>query len=140
MVDEHQGLVASAIDESEPVPARTRNELVVEAALLLPNLLKLLVGLVADPRIPTRKKVLVAAAVIYVASPVDLIPDFVVGIGYLDDIVIVAVALDNLMSGVEEAIVLEHWDGSIDSLDLIRSVFAWGAEIVPSVIRRILPT
>jgi uncharacterized membrane protein YkvA (DUF1232 family) len=139
MADEHDAFVASAIDDTDPVPARTWSEISVEAALLLPNLFKLLVGLLADPRISTRKKVLVAAAVVYVASPVDLIPDFVAGIGYLDDIVLVAVVLDNLMSGVDEAIVLEHWDGSIDSLDLVRSAFAWGAEIVPSIFRRILP-
>lgn len=139
MADEHDVFVASAIDESDPVAARTWDELVLEAALLLPNLFKLLVGLLADPRIPTRKKMLVATAVLYVASPVDLIPDFVVGVGYLDDIVLVAVVLDNLMSGVDEAIVIEHWDGSIDSLDLIRSAFAWGAEIVPTIIRKVLP-
>ncbi|MGI9583991.1 MAG: YkvA family protein [Acidimicrobiia bacterium] len=139
MADEHQAFVASAIDESEPVAARTWEELVLEAALLLPNLFKLLVGLLSDPRIPTRKKVLVATAVLYVASPVDLIPDFVVGVGYLDDIVLLAVVLDNLMSGVDEAIVIEHWDGTIDSLDLVRSAFAWGAEIVPNTIRKILP-
>jgi uncharacterized membrane protein YkvA (DUF1232 family) len=128
-----------AIDDSSPVARRTWHEVSLEAALLLPNLVKLLVRLLADPRVPLRRKVFVGAVIAYVVSPVDLIPDFVIGLGHLDDIVLVSLAVDHLMTGTDEAVVLEHWDGSIDGLDLVRSVFAWGAEIVPSLFSRVLP-
>ena len=111
----------------------------MEAALLLPNLTKLLVRLIGDDRVPLRRKVFVGAVLGYVVSPIDLIPDFIVGIGHLDDIVLVSLAIDHLMSGTSEDVVLEHWDGSVDALDLVRSVFAWGAEIVPGIFRRMLP-
>jgi uncharacterized membrane protein YkvA (DUF1232 family) len=75
----------------------------------------------------------------YVVSPIDLIPDFVVGLGRIDDIVLVSVALDQMLNGPEADLVLEHWDGSIDALDLVRSVVAWGVEIVPSTLTRMLP-
>jgi uncharacterized membrane protein YkvA (DUF1232 family) len=42
-----------------------------------------------DPRVPRKAKVLMAAAVAYFASPIDLIPDFIPVLGYLDDAVIV---------------------------------------------------
>ena len=129
----------SAIDESPPVPRRTYGDLALEAALLLPNLTKLLGRLLVDDRVPLRRKVFVGAVLAYVVSPIDLIPDFIVGIGHLDDIVLVSLAVDQLMTGTSEDVVLEHWDGSVDALDLVRSVFAWGAEIVPSVFRRMLP-
>ena len=121
-----------------PPPARTWNEVALEAALLLPNVMKLLARLMADRRISTRRKVLIGAVAAYVVAPVDLIPDFVVGIGHLDDVVLVSLAVDHLLSGTDEAIVREHWDGSRDALDLVRSVFAWGAEIVPSVFSRMM--
>ena len=127
------------IDRLVPPPRRTRGEVVAEAILLIPNLVKLLTRLVADPRVSTRRKVFLGAVLVYVVSPVDLIPDFVIGLGHLDDLVLLALAIDHLMSGVDEAIVLEHWDGSIDGLDLVRSTFTWGAEIVPSLLSRMLP-
>jgi len=66
-----------------------------------------------------------------VISPIDLIPDFIVGFGKLDDIILLSLAIDYLMTGFDQSIVEEHWDGSIDALDLIRSLFRWGAEVVP---------
>jgi uncharacterized membrane protein YkvA (DUF1232 family) len=128
------------VDRSLPVPARAWNEVALEAALLLPNLLKLLTRLMRDPRVPIRKKAFIGAVMAYVVSPIDLIPDFVVGLGKLDDIILVSLAVDHLMNGSEEAIVLEHWDGTIDALDLVRSIFAWGAEIIPPAVRKFLPT
>ena len=110
----------------------------MEAALLIPNLVKLLLRLMRDPRVPIRRKVLVGAVLVYVISPIDLIPDFVVGFGKLDDIVVLSVALNHLMAGAESRIVEEHWDGSIDSLDLVRSIVRWGAEIVPGL-DKVLP-
>ena len=101
--------------------------------------MKLLARLMTDRRISTRHKVLVGAVAAYVVAPIDLIPDFVIGIGHLDDVVLVSLAIDHLLSGTDEAIVREHWDGSRDALDLVRSVFAWGAEIVPSVFSKMLP-
>lgn len=128
------------VDRSLPVPARAWNEVALEAALLLPNLLKLLTRLMRDPRVPIRKKAFIGAVMAYVVSPIDLIPDFVVGLGRLDDIILVSLAIDHLMNGSEENIVLEHWDGTIDALDLVRSIFAWGAEIIPPSVRKFLPT
>ncbi len=128
-----------AIDDATPVEARSRQELVIEAAMLLPNVVKLLSRMLRDRRVPMRRKVLIGAVLAYVISPVDLIPDFVVGIGRLDDLVLVSLAIDHLMSGVDEDIVRMYWDGTEDGLDLIRSVFAWGAAIIPDGIRRLLP-
>lgn len=127
------------VDRRHPVQPRAWREVALEAALLLPNLLKLLTRLMRDPRVPIRRKVFIGAVLAYVASPIDLIPDFVVGLGRLDDIVLVSVAVDHLMSGSGQAVVLEHWDGTIDALDLVRSVFAWGAEIIPASVRKFLP-
>lgn len=50
-------------------------------------------GLLRDHRVPTWTKVIVPlAAALYVASPVDLIPDFILGLGQVDDLGVVAVA------------------------------------------------
>jgi uncharacterized membrane protein YkvA (DUF1232 family) len=46
-----------------------------------------------DPRVPWYAKALAAATAAYALSPIDLIPDFIPVIGYLDDLVIVPVAI-----------------------------------------------
>ena len=127
------------IDDTMPPPPRSRQELAVEAILLLPNMVKLLMRLMRDRRVSMRSKALIGAVVVYVISPVDLIPDFVIGIGRLDDVVLVSLAIDHLMSGADEAIVREHWDGTEDGLDLIRSAFGWAASIIPDSVRSLFP-
>lgn len=127
------------IDQRVPAPPRTYGELALEAALLIPNLVKLITRLLRDPRVPIKRKVALGLVLGYVVSPIDLIPDFVIGLGRIDDIVLISVALDQMLNGPEAHLVIEHWDGSIDSLDLVRSVVAWGVEIVPSVVSRMLP-
>lgn len=46
-----------------------------------------------DPRVPWYAKVLAAAVVAYAFSPVDLIPDFIPVLGYLDDLVLVPLGI-----------------------------------------------
>ena len=139
MYDEKPLRPVEALDTSEPVPPRSWNDIVSEVILLLPNLVKLLTRLMRDPRVPIRRKLLVASVAVYVISPIDLVPDFVVGFGKIDDVILVSLAVDHLMRSVDSEIVLEHWDGSIDALDLVRSVFAWAADILPESVRKLLP-
>jgi uncharacterized membrane protein YkvA (DUF1232 family) len=138
-VSDEDSFDLEAIDSSLPVPARTWKDIVSEALFVLPNVVKLLARLLKDPRIPMRRKLVVGIVAGYIASPIDLIPDFLVGVGKLDDLIIASIAIDYLMRGADESIVREHWDGSIDALDLVRSVFEWAAEILPDSLRRLMP-
>jgi len=126
--------------EEYPPARRGARELAMEAVLVLPNVVKLLVRVTRDPRVPIKRKVVLAAVMAYVVSPIDLIPDFFIGIGKLDDLIIVAIALNHVMQGAGREVVTEHWDGSEDSLDLILSALEWGAEIVPEPLRQFLPS
>jgi len=46
-----------------------------------------------DPRVPWHVKVLLAVVVGYALSPIDLIPDFIPVLGYLDDLVLVPIGI-----------------------------------------------
>ena len=83
----------------------------------LPDLVRLMARLAADPVLPRSAKVALAAAVVYLLSPVDLIPDFVPFVGYLDDALLAAVVLDGVLNYVDRAVVLRYWPGSPQSLD-----------------------
>lgn len=102
-----------------------------ELLRLLPRLAGLVARLVGDGRVPPRAKVALGLAAVYLASPVDLVPDVIPGLGYLDDVVLVAIVLDGLLNHVDRAIVLEHWPGDAASLDRAGRIAARLAGWVP---------
>jgi uncharacterized membrane protein YkvA (DUF1232 family) len=85
----------------------------------LPDLARLMARLVADPVLPRAAKIALAAALLYLASPFDLIPDFIPVVGYLDDVLVAAVVVDGLLNWVDRGLVLRYWPGTPDSLDRV---------------------
>ena len=65
-----------------------------------------------DPRVPTRAKLAVAAAGLWVLSPIDLIPEFLPVIGPLDDVVVVALAFRYAARRVPAEVLFEAWPGN----------------------------
>jgi uncharacterized membrane protein YkvA (DUF1232 family) len=64
-----------------------------------------------DPRVPTRAKVVVALAGLWVVSPIDLLPEFLPVIGPLDDVLVVALALRYAARQVPREVLLAAWPG-----------------------------
>jgi len=122
---------------AEIVPPRTPRDIAVEAVLALPNLFKLVVRLLRDSRVPARHKVVAGLILAYVVSPLDVIPDLVPGLGFLDDVLLGALALHVLGRSLHRRQLLELWDGSEDALDLVLATFEWGAELVPEPVARL---
>src|SRR5689334_13242602 len=83
----------------------------------LPDLARMLTRLVADPVLPRSAKVALAAALVYLASPFDLIPDFIPVVGYLDDLLVAALVVDGILNWVDRALILKYWPGTPDSLE-----------------------
>jgi len=113
-------------------------QLAKDAALMLPNLVKLLSRLVKDPRVPRRSKLVLLAAVGYVISPIDILPEMIPVAGILDDLFLVAFALNHLIERAGEELVVEHWDGPQDILEMVRSALGTINDFVPQKIRKLL--
>jgi uncharacterized membrane protein YkvA (DUF1232 family) len=111
---------------------------VTDAATTIPNMVKLLYRLLRDPRVPRRTKLVVGAAVAYLVSPIDLIPEFVPVIGLADDLLLMAFAINHMVEVAGEDVVLEHWDGSRDLLELVRSILEVASDFVPARLRRVI--
>ena len=60
-----------------------------------------------DPRTPRSAKVLGAAFLAYLLSPIDLIPDFIPVLGYLDDLIIVPAGLALAVRLVPDVVLLD---------------------------------
>ncbi len=64
--------------------------------------------LLLDKRVPWWMKALLAIPLIYVVSPIDLIPDFIIGLGQLDDLGVILAGMRLFEAIVPEYIVQEH--------------------------------
>lgn len=113
-------------------------QLALDAALMLPNLVKLLGRLLKDPRVPRRSKILLGVSFAYVLSPIDFLPEFIPVVGLLDDIFVVAFALNHLIERAGDEVVVEHWDGPQDLLGMIQSALSTVTDVVPARIRRMM--
>lgn len=82
-----------------------------DLAALIPDCVSAVRRLRKDPHVPRRAKAAVILAAFYVASPIDLIPEFIPVIGPLDDIVVVAIALRYAGRQVPRQVLLDAWPG-----------------------------
>lgn len=114
-----------------PPPGAGAREVLREMALFLPNFALLLKRLLQDPRVPRRSKLILGATALYLLSPIDVVPDFVPGLGQLDDLVIALLALHSILNRVDEEVVIEHWDGGPGVIQLIRHGVAAIAHLLP---------
>jgi uncharacterized membrane protein YkvA (DUF1232 family) len=113
-------------------------QMIKDAAFMLPNLVKLVGRLLRDPRVPRRSKVALGVAAAYVASPIDLVPEFIPVLGWADDVVFLMFALDSLIERAGAEVVEEHWDGPGDLLGMIREVMGLARSVVPRRLRQAL--
>jgi uncharacterized membrane protein YkvA (DUF1232 family) len=82
-----------------------------DLAAFIPDCVTTVRRLRKDPRVPRRAKAAVIVAGLWVASPIDLIPEFLPVIGPLDDLVVVALALRYAGRQVPRDVLLAAWPG-----------------------------
>lgn len=106
--------------------------------MFLPNMVRLLGRLLKDSRVPKAEKALFLAAIVYVISPLDFIPDVFPFIGQVDDIYVVALTLIRLISRTKEDVVRQHWSGGGDIVSLIDSIASLAPTFLPKRVSRVL--
>ena len=108
-----------------------RENRLTEFVLLAPDLFHLLCKLMLDKDVPAAKKAKVAAVIIYFMTPMDLIPEAIFGpIGYLDDVALTALVLNDLINELDPKIVTRNWAGDRDILNIVKTIIANSDKIV----------
>jgi len=104
----------------------------------LPQYVRLLGGLITDPRVALMDKLFVFGAIAYIVMPIDLIPDFIPFFGEIDDVYLLVLALQRLIANAGRVVLLDHWSGEAADLgDLnLRGALAAAAFFLPKRIRR----
>jgi uncharacterized membrane protein YkvA (DUF1232 family) len=106
--------------------------------MFLPNMLSLCGRLMTDGRVPRTEKLLLAGAIIYAISPLDLIPDMIPFVGQIDDVYLIALTLLRLINRTEARVVREHWRGGGDIIQLADAVAAVAPSLLPQRVNRVL--
>lgn len=106
--------------------------------MFLPNMVMLLGRLLRDARVPTAEKALFLAAIVYVISPLDFIPDVFPFIGQVDDLYVVALTLLRLVNRTDESVVRQHWGGGGDIVILADSIANIAPKFLPKRVARVL--
>jgi uncharacterized membrane protein YkvA (DUF1232 family) len=87
---------------------------------LLPDVVRLVKRLAADPDTPRGVRIRLALLLGYLALPIDLIPDFVPVLGYADDAIIVAIVLRSATRSAGLEALAKHWPGTPEGLTALK--------------------
>ena len=130
---------APEVVEPEVVEPRTgAKRTLVDVIKQIPAYLRLLGGLLTDKRVAGVDKLLVAAAIVYIVSPMDLLPDFVPFLGEVDDVFLLVLALQRLIANAGRRVVGDYWVGSLADLSTtnLRRVLLAATFFLPRRMRR----
>ncbi|WP_026552500.1 DUF1232 domain-containing protein [Arthrobacter sp. H20] len=83
---------------------------------LAPDVVRLLKHLASDSAVPMGVRIWLGVLVVYLISPIDLIPDFIPVLGYADDALIVVIALRFATRRAGSDAITQHWPGTPDGL------------------------
>lgn len=111
---------------------------VMRAIRQIPSYLRLLVGLLRDGRVSRIDRLMVVAAIAYIVSPLDFIPDLIPFLGEVDDIFLLMLALQRLVEHAGRSVLLDHWRGHPDDLDdlNVAGVVSAAGFFLPTRLRR----
>lgn len=105
----------------------------VDYILLAPDLFYVLFKLSLDKDVPPRSKAKLAVMIAYFISPLDFIPEGIVGpAGYVDDVALAAYVLNDILNETSEEVVRRHWPSDQDVLVVIQKVLKVADEMVGS--------
>ena len=93
---------------------------------VIPDLLRLLRSLISDRAVPIDVRVVLAFLIVWIVSPIDLIPEFLPGIGPLDDVIVAVVALRYTRHRLGMDELRRRWPGSADGFAVLARVIGAG--------------
>ncbi|MDX6408608.1 MAG: hypothetical protein QOE13_1679 [Gaiellaceae bacterium] len=96
-----------------------RRRAAIDVARFVPDCIVLFKRMLGDPRVPRRVKLVLALLIPYLAMPFDLVPDFIPIVGYLDDALLVALAVGYAMRCASQDVIRELWPGSERNLRIV---------------------
>ncbi|MGI6468380.1 MAG: YkvA family protein [Syntrophomonadaceae bacterium] len=110
-----------------------RNNPWADYILAVPDIFHLLVKLTLDPAVPDNHKAKLGLGLAYFISPIDLLPESLLGpLGLVDDLVVAAYILNTMINETDPELVRKHWAGDQDVLRLVQQIIDSADEMIGS--------
>ncbi|MBD7944365.1 MULTISPECIES: DUF1232 domain-containing protein [Psychrobacillus] len=99
--------------------------------LFAPDFFHLLIKSMLDDRIDSKSKTLIGSGILYFITPIDILPEGLVGPGgFIDDIIVAAFIVNMLLNKFSPEIVEEHWAGEDKLLNTLKKVSETGDTVL----------
>lgn len=99
---------------------------VADAVLLLPDMVALVLRLMKDPRVPLQFRGMLFAVALYAISPIDIVPEAMLGaLGLADDTLVISTVVLRLMqqaTEIDPKLIRENWSGQGDVVETMHSI------------------
>jgi uncharacterized membrane protein YkvA (DUF1232 family) len=101
---------------------RPRDVSAMEVVRVIPDVLRLAKGLLADPATPTGVRVALGVLFVWLISPIDLVPEFIPVLGPLDDVIVTVVVLRYVRRRLGSELLFRRWPGSGDGFRVLTAL------------------
>ena len=115
-------LVAWAVLVAFLLVVRPRDISLSQARRFVPDVVRLLTALSRDKTMSGKVRRRLGVLLVYLAFPIDLIPDFIPVLGYADDVIVIAYVLRSVVRQAGPDTVERHWQGAPEGLILLRQL------------------
>ena len=107
-------------------------EKIVEYGMLVPDIIMLFIRLLKDKRVKIKVKIMLSGVIAYLASPIDIIPDFIPFVGKIDDVALAFFALNTIIDEIPKEIIIENWQGEENIILITREAVKYITKIIGS--------
>jgi uncharacterized membrane protein YkvA (DUF1232 family) len=104
------------------------------------KLVDFLRDLAEDTRIPFRNRVVLMGLLAYLLTPIDIIPDFIPILGWLDDAFVSILILDYIFNSTDSDLILEHYPWNKEGFHKMKTYAQRLSWLIPPRVKKILFT
>jgi len=101
---------------------RPRDLRLAELVRIVPDLVRLVRGLIADRSVPLGARLALIGLLIWLVNPIDLIPEFIPVLGPLDDVVVAVLVLRYVRRRVGTEELRQRWPGTPEGFALLSRI------------------
>ncbi len=102
------------------------------------RLMEFLTDLAEDERIPLQNRLVLGGLVLYLLTPIDIIPEFIPIIGWLDDVFVALIILDYVFNSADTELILEHYPWNKKNFNKVKSYAQRLSFLVPTGVKKFL--
>jgi uncharacterized membrane protein YkvA (DUF1232 family) len=106
---------------------RPRDVRLRELVRIVPDLLRLVRGLIADPTVSLGPRLALVGLLIWLLNPIDLIPEFIPVVGPLDDVIVGVIVLRYVRRSVGLEELQRRWPGTAEGFALLSGILGSSA-------------